>query len=126
MSDNDTIYTHGFDNPRAKAYFAEFIEDATLDFLEDTFEYDTDDLGETSDALIAAEIVAGLIGSAAAGLPADVQAACSDTPKKKLLTKTRAAVRAALEDDSALREYWQDNGIEPWLKAVNDLLDRLT
>ena len=80
MSDTDTIFTHGFDNPRAKAYFAEFIEDATLDFLEDTFEYDTDDLGETSDALIAAEIVAGLIGSPAAGLPADVRSACCWQP----------------------------------------------
>jgi len=126
MSDTEIIDTHSFTSPRAKAYFADFIEDGTLDFLEDTFEYDTDDLGETSDALIAAEIVAGMIGSPAAGLPEDVQKACSDTPKKKLLTKTRAAVRAALEDDSALREHWQANGLEPWLGAVTDLLDRLT
>lgn len=126
MSDHETIDTHNFTSPRAKAYFDEFIEDGTLDFLEDTFEYDTDDLGETSDALLAAEVVAGLIGAPAAGLPEAVQKACSDTPKKKLLTKTRAAVRAALEDESALRQHWEANGIEPWLSAVNDLLDRLT
>jgi len=128
MSTSETIDTHGFDNARAKAYFSDFLEDPTLDFIEDTFEFDADDLAEASDMLLAAELVAALMGAPAAALPADVKAAMKGKPMpgKKLLTKTRMAVRAVLAEGSALRSYWQEKGIEPWQGAVKDLLGRLT
>lgn len=128
MSTSDKLDPHGFDNDRAKAYFADFLEDPTLDFIEDTFEYDADDLGETSEALLAAELVAALMSAPAAALPADVKAAVKGKPMpgKKLLTKTRTAVRAALAEGSGLRTYWTEKGLEPWQGAVKDLLNRLT
>jgi hypothetical protein len=128
MDASEHIDPHGFDNHRAKQYFADFLEDPTLDFIEDTFEYDADDLGEATEALFAAELVAGLIGAPAAQLPDAVKAALKGkpTPNKKLLNKTRMAVRSILDEKSALRTHWQENGIEPWLGAVKNLLDRLT
>lgn len=124
----EIIETHAFDTARAKAYFADFLEDPTLAFIEDTFEYEADDLGETSDALLAAELVAALMGAPAAGLPDEVKAACKGkpVPNKKLLGRTRAAVRTSLDPNSALRRHWEAAGIEPWLSAVKNLLDRLT
>jgi hypothetical protein len=128
MNSSETIDTHGFDSPRAKAYLADFLEDPTLEFVEDTFEFDPEDLAETTEALLAAEIVAALMGAPAAGLPDAVKAACKGKPlpNKKVLTKTRMAVRGALAEGSAIRRYWQDKGLEPWLGAVKNLLDRLT
>lgn len=128
MSSTETIETHAFDTARAKAYFADFLEDPTLDFIDDTFEFDADDLGEASDALYAAELVAALMGSPAATLPDAVKAACKGkpVPNKKLMTKTRMAVRAALDAKSPLRAHWEATGLEPWLTNVKNLLDRLT
>lgn len=128
MSSTETIETHAFDTARAKAYFADFLEDPTLDFIEDTFEFDADDLGEASDALYAAELVAALMGSPAAALPDAVKAACKGkpVPNKKLMTKTRAAVRGALDAKSPLRAHWEEAGLEPWLTNVKNLLDRMT
>lgn len=128
MSTSEQIETHSFESARAKAYLADFLEDPTLDFIEDTFEYDVDDLGETTEALLAAELVAALMGSPAAAMPEAVKAACKGkpVPNKKLMTKTRTAVRAALDEKSAIRQHWQEQGIEPWLGSVKNLLDRLT
>lgn len=124
----ETIDLHAFDTPRAQQYFADFLEDPTLDFIEDTFEYDADDLSEASDALLAAELVAALIGSPAKDLPDAVRTALKGKPmpNKKLLTRTRTAVRAILDEKSALRTHWTEQGDERWLTAVKGLLDRLT
>lgn len=124
----ETIDTHAFDTPRAKQYLADFLEDPTLDFIEDTFEFDADDLGEATEALLAAELVAALIGSPAPTLPEEVKAALKGkpVPNKKLLNKTRAAVRAALDDKSPLNQHWKERGDASWLVAVKALLDRLT
>lgn len=131
MSTSDTIETHAFDTARAKAYFADFLEDPTLDFIDDTFEFDADDLGEASDTLYASELVAALMGNPAATLPDAVKAAAKGkpVPNKKLLTKTRAAVRGALDPKSALRQHWEAQGPDAfavWHGAVKNLLDRLT
>ena len=128
MSDSETIDTHSFESPRAKAYFADFLEDPSIDFIDDTFEFDADDLGETTEALLAAELVAALMGAPAATLPAEVKAAFKGKPlpNKKLMAKTRAAVRGALDEKSALHQHWQAAGLEPWLSAVRNLLGRLT
>ncbi len=129
MSDTiENIETHAFDTARAKAYFADFLEDPTPEFIDDTFEFDADDLGETSDMLLAAELVAALMGSPAATLPDTIKAAIAGkaTPNKKLMAKTRVAVRGVLDANSALRQYWTEHGIEPWLTNVKNLLDRLT
>lgn len=128
MADNDTLDPHLLDSPRARAYFAEFLEDPSLEFVEDTFEFDADDLGEASDALLAAELVAAWIGFPADGLPEDVKAKCGGKtgPNKKLMNKTRAAVRAALDADAPLFQHWATAGLDPWLANVKKLLDRLT
>jgi len=126
MENTDSFDTHGFETPRARAYLEDFLADPTLDFIEDTFEYDADDLAEATDALLAAELVASLIGAPAAALPAPVRAACSASPNKKLLTRARAAVRSALASDAPLRQHWEVEGLEPWLSDVTDLLERLT
>lgn len=128
MSTSDIIETHAFDTARAKAYFADFLEDPTVDFIDDTFEFDADDLGEASDVLLASELVAALMGFPAATLPDAIKAAIKGkpVPNKKLMAKTRVAVRGLLDEKSALRQHWTANGIEPWLTAVKNLLDRLT
>jgi len=128
MSTSDTIETHGFDTARAKAYFADFLEDPTVDFIDDTFEFDADDLGETSDVLLASEIVAAMMGAPAATLPDAIKAAIKGkpVPSKKLMAKTRVAVRGLLDEKSALRQHWTAAGLEPWLTNVKNLLDRLT
>lgn len=124
----ETIETHAFDTAAAKQYFADFLEDPTLEFIEDTFEYDTDDLGEATEALLACELVAALIGSPAKDLPEAIKLALKGKPmpNKKLLGKTRQAVRSVLEEKSALRVYHTEKGTESWLPAVKGLLDRLT
>ena len=124
----ETIDTHAFDTPRAQQYLADFLEDPTLDFIEDTFEYDADDLGESTEALLACELVAALIGSPAKDLPDAVKTALKGKPmpNKKLLGKTRAAVRSVLDEKSALRTHHTEQGTESWLPAVKGLLDRLT
>jgi len=121
-----TIESHSFDSAQAKAYLSEFLEDPSLDFLEDTFEYDADDLGEATDALMAAELVAALIGAPSPALPADVKAQLKGAPSKKLLNKARNAVRSILDPKSPLHAHWQEAGIEPWLGSVKALLNRIT
>jgi len=116
---------HDFSSEQAKAYFADFLEDPSLDFVNDTFEYDTDDAAETAEALLAAEIVAAAIGNPAAGLPAEVVKAIKGAPNKKLMQRARTAVRAALEPTSTLAEAWA-MGPDPTLSAVKNLLERLT
>lgn len=120
------IEPHNLESEQAKAYFAEFLEDPTLEFVEDTFEYDADDLGEASDALLAAELIAALIGAPSPTLPADVKAKLKGSPNKKVLTKARTAVRSVLDEKSPLRQHWQEQGIEPWLTNVKALLNRIT
>jgi hypothetical protein len=129
MSTSESIDIHGIDTPRARAYFAEYLEDGTLEFLDDTFEYDTDDLGETADALLAAELLAAWIGMPAPTLPDNIKAACKGRkgPDKKLLTKARTAVRAAIADDAPVRAHFKALGKEDaWVASVRTLLDRLT
>lgn len=122
------IPAHSVDNPRAKAYFAEWLSDPTLDFLDDTFEADADDLEELADALFAAEVLAAVIGSPAAALPDDVKAAAKKlkAPNKKQLTRARAAVRSVLEASSPLRAHWAETGADAELATVKNLIDRMT
>lgn len=124
----ETIDTHSFETPRAKQYLADFLEDPTLEFIEDTFEYDSDDLGEATEALLACELIAALIGSPSKDLPDHIKAALKGKPlpNKKLLGKTRQAVRSILEENSALRTHHAEQGNESWLPAAKGLLDRLT
>lgn len=128
MSTDTIIDTHSFDTAAAKQYLADFLEDPTLEFIEDTFEYDADDLGEATDALLACELVAALIGSPSKDLPENVKLALKGKPmpSKKLLNKTRQAVRSILDEKSALRVHHTEKGTETWLPAVKALLDRLT
>lgn len=128
MSTTETIETHAFDTARAKAYFADFLEDPTVEFIDDTFEFDADDLGEASDVLLACELVAALMGAPAETLPAAVKAATSGKapPSKKLMAKTRVAVRGQLDAGSALHKHWAEHGIEPWQTNVKNLLSRIT
>ena len=124
----ETIDTHAFDTPRAKQYLADFLEDPTLDFIEDTFEFDADDLGEATEALLACELIASLIGSPAPALPDAVKAALKGkpSPNKKLLGKARNAVRTILDEKSPLHAHWKDHDHATWLAAVKGLIDRLT
>jgi len=126
--DASSSRSHGFDTESARVYFADFLADPSLDFIDDTFEFDHDDPDETADALLAAELVAAAIGSPSPALPPDVRDASKKAkgPNKKSLTRARTAVRAALEPTSALRKHWVDNGAETSVAAVNELLARLT
>ncbi|MCC6621246.1 MAG: DUF4259 domain-containing protein [Deltaproteobacteria bacterium] len=120
--------SHGFDNDGARTYFADFLADPSLDFIDDTFEFDNDDPDEAADALLAAELVAAAIGKPSPALPPEVRDAIKKAkgPNKKVLTRARTAVRAALDPASAIRKHWTEGGAEASVPAVTELLERLT
>ena len=122
------IPAHGLETESAQRYFREWLTDPTLEFIDDTFEYDADDVEEAAEALFASELVAATTGRPSPALSDELRAAAKKLkmPSKKTLTRARAAVRAALDAKSALRAYWAASGTDTTLASVSDLLERLT
>ena len=79
-------------------------------------------------ALAAAEVVAALLGNAGKALPDAVRKWVADNDAEvshELLALSRAAVMR-VQQDSELRELWQDSAdYEQWVSLQDDLLKRL-
>lgn len=122
-----------FENDDALDWLAELEGAEDTSILEDAFdavlenEEDYVEIPEASISIAAAEVVAALLGRAAASLP---EAAIEWVEKQgevhsNIVEKARNAVNRVL-DDSELQGVWEDSdNYDNWESEVDNLLQRL-
>ena len=123
-----------FENDDAADWLAEFCDEPGEDSLLDAFAVVNDadedylEAPESSAALAAAELVAGLHGQPPADLPARARECLENfklKPSAALLAAAQKAV-ARVQTDSELKELWEEsNGAAQWQTAVQNLAKRL-
>ncbi|GAB3745156.1 hypothetical protein GCM10027594_23790 [Hymenobacter agri] len=126
-----------FENDSAMDFVGDFLESPTEVAVSDTLGFVIDasadgeyiEVGEASAALAAAEVVAAVIGQAAADLPEELRAGIAEMHfeiNPKLVSKARKAVSVILRK-SELQELWAEAGeMNDWQQVQSGLLARLS
>jgi Domain of unknown function (DUF4259) len=121
-----------FDNDSAMDWIYEFSDNPSLQVLHTTFEniINNDDFIDSDDgsaALVAAEVLAAILGKKSAEYPEDIEVFTKLIPDPNLVNKGLLAIsRVAESNQSELKQLWQESGDDlDWQNQIKDLQKRL-
>jgi hypothetical protein len=121
-----------FDGDGPLDWVADFCESDAATFLERSLDVSSDYLDATAgeDALAAASLIAAALDGDTSDLPDDLADWLEENPEPPVATLITHAVEAVdrvVEDNSELRELWQENpqGYSKWREAILTLRSRL-